>query len=78
MGARWSWSAVCPNGHFYGNFSGGADDCYTCNTSPIMEVEDEYTEAAEVQARLWRALADHRSRVLHNQCTLCGQDLPKE
>lgn len=34
MGARWAWEAVCERGHAYGNFSGGADECYTCGAQP--------------------------------------------
>lgn len=34
MGARWAWEAICYNGHQYGNFSGGADECYTCGEGP--------------------------------------------
>ena len=39
MGARWLWYAVCPNGHEYDNFSGGADPCYECGEEPAVVVD---------------------------------------
>lgn len=39
MGARWAWFAKCPNGHLYGNFSGGADNCYECGEEPAETVD---------------------------------------
>lgn len=38
MGARWPWEARCKNGHVYGNFSGGADECYDCGEPPVEEL----------------------------------------
>ena len=52
MGARWSWSAICPNGHIYGNFSRGADACYTCGAEPVREVADESMSRKDVEALL--------------------------
>ena len=52
MGARWSWSAICKNGHIYGNFSGGADNCYTCGSEPEREIADEGLPREEVEALL--------------------------
>lgn len=42
MGARWAWEARCPNGHCYGNFSGGADLCPTCNEEPEAVIDCEH------------------------------------
>lgn len=39
MGARWQWFARCPNGHVYSNFSGGADNCYTCDQPPVEVID---------------------------------------
>lgn len=39
MGARWQWFALCPEGHRYGNFSGGADPCYTCGKEPVDVID---------------------------------------
>ena len=41
MGARWAWEAICEKGHLYGNFSGGADDCYTCKAPPLVVFEGD-------------------------------------
>lgn len=42
MGARWAWEARCKNGHCYGNFSVGADDCYTCGEPPVEVIDCEH------------------------------------
>lgn len=42
MGARWAWFARCVNGHVYGNFSGGPDNCYECNGDPVESVDCEH------------------------------------
>lgn len=52
MGARWSWSAICKNGHIYGNFSGGADDCYTCDEPPVNEISNEGLSREEIEKLL--------------------------
>ncbi len=78
MGARWSWTAICENGHIYSNFSGGADPCYECDAQPVCEVDDDTLSVAEVNAALWTALAEYQRRDRERLCQLCGQPLPVE
>lgn len=33
-----AWTALCPNGHFYSGFSGGAPSCYECDLPPAREI----------------------------------------
>lgn len=55
MGARWAWDAVCTNGHVYGNFSGGADDCYECGAKCEVEFNSDNSRAEAVEYAARRA-----------------------
>ena len=66
-GARWEWNALCPNGHKYGNFSGGADPCYSCGADPIVvfDGDDSAKRLAE-----WMAGCHEKMPNDYLECTL--------
>ena len=52
LGARWSWSAICADGHIYGGFSGGANECPQCGEPPVREIQDEGLSREEIRVLL--------------------------
>ena len=89
MGARWAWHALCVNGHFFSNFSGGSDGaCSECGTSAYVETEcfaeDDTQDCQECWANLKRLIrrrtCEHAEteKIVLDKCVGCGSIVSKE